>query len=128
VSPHKDLGSPGAQFITDPNGTIIVGAPEVLGGNATHVSGVQVKGLYKLVIHLVRPDGAFLLKLTMPFFQASSTKLPLTHEVTGGYPSAGPAQRRKRADVHPSEPVLRARAWADAAASPFWSRRPLESE
>src|SRR5436190_6772012 len=26
----------------------------------------------------------------MPFFQATSTKLPLSHEVTGPYPSAGP--------------------------------------
>jgi hypothetical protein len=26
----------------------------------------------------------------MPFFQATSTKVPLSREVVGGYPSAGP--------------------------------------
>src|SRR5205814_9209976 len=35
-------------------------------------------------------DPVFLEKLTMPFFQATSKKLPLTHEVLGSYPSAGP--------------------------------------
>src|SRR5881397_1054033 len=37
---NKDLASPGAQFITDPNGTNIVGAAKVNAGNGTHVSGV----------------------------------------------------------------------------------------
>ena len=44
----------------------------------------------RLVIHLGRRDPTFLSLLTMPFFQATSTKLPLSHEVTGPYPSAGP--------------------------------------
>ncbi len=44
----------------------------------------------RLVISLSKADPAFLSKLTMPFFQATSSKLPLTREVTGGYPSAGP--------------------------------------
>src|SRR5947209_7086149 len=69
---NHDLASPGAQFITDPNGTDIVGAQGVSEGDATHVSGVKVKGPYKLVIRLVRPDMTFLSKLTMPFFQATS--------------------------------------------------------
>jgi oligopeptide transport system substrate-binding protein len=56
----------------------------------TAVKGVRAEGSSKLVIRLTKPDGAFLLKLTMPFFQATSTTLPLTQEVTGGYPSAGP--------------------------------------
>jgi ABC-type transport system substrate-binding protein len=87
---NKDLGSPGAAFITDPNGTNIAGAQEVNRGNATHVSGVSVKGPYKLVIRLTKPDPSFVLKLTMPFFQGTSTRLPLTHEVLSAYPSAGP--------------------------------------
>src|SRR5207244_1638793 len=68
---NKDLASPAAQFITDPNGTDIVGAKRVNAGLAMHVSGVQVKGPYKLVIRLVRPDYTLLSKLTMPFFQAT---------------------------------------------------------
>src|SRR5919198_6406189 len=86
---NRDLASPGAQFITDPNGTNIVGARAVNDGHARHVSGVTAKG-NRLTIRLTRPDPSFISKLTMPFFQATSTKLPLTHEVAGGYPSAGP--------------------------------------
>src|ERR687887_2349790 len=41
---NKDLASPGAQFITDPNGTNIVGAKKVNDGKATHVSGAVVRG------------------------------------------------------------------------------------
>jgi peptide/nickel transport system substrate-binding protein len=87
---NKDLASPGAAFITDPNGANIVGAQEVNSGNGMHVRGVEVRGPYKLVIHLTKPDPSFLLKLTMPFFQATSTALPLTHEVLSPYPAAGP--------------------------------------
>jgi ABC-type transport system substrate-binding protein len=87
---NHDLASPGAQFITDANGTDIVGAAAVNSGRATHVRGVRAKGRYKLVIRLVKPDQTFLAKLTMPFFQATSSKLALSDEVTDGYPSAGP--------------------------------------
>jgi ABC-type oligopeptide transport system substrate-binding subunit len=87
---NKELASPGAAVITDPSGTNIAGAQEVNQGNGTHVRGVEVRGPYKLVIRLTRPDPSFLLKLTMPFFQATSTTLPLTREVLGAYPSAGP--------------------------------------
>jgi ABC-type transport system substrate-binding protein len=53
-------------------------------------------------------------KLTMPFFQATATKLPLTHEVTGAYPSAGPyAFTRNDPNVLTS---LRR--------NPFWKRGP----
>jgi ABC-type transport system substrate-binding protein len=86
----KALASPGAAFITDPSATDIVGAQAVNAGQATHVRGVQVQGPYKLVIRLVRRDPTFISKLTMPFFQATSTTLPLTREVTSAYPSAGP--------------------------------------
>ena len=67
---NKRLASPGAPFITDPNGTNIVGAKRVNDGYATHVSGVTAKG-YRLAIRLTRPDGSFLSKLTFPFFQAT---------------------------------------------------------
>jgi ABC-type transport system substrate-binding protein len=86
---NHDLASPGAQFITDPNGANIVGAREVTGGRSQHVRGVTAKG-NRLIVHLTRRDPAFLSKLAMPFFQATSARLPLSREVTGAYPSAGP--------------------------------------
>ena len=91
---NHDLASPGGQFITDPNGTDIVGAKAVNDGHGTNVSGVKVKG-NKLTINLTHADGTFMAKITMPFFQATSTKLPLTKEVVsvngpGDLPSAGP--------------------------------------
>jgi len=91
---NHDLASPAAQFITDPKGTNIVGAQEVNAGRATHVSGVRANG-NRLVINLTKPDGAFLSKITMPFFQATSTELPLDREVVNvdgmsDLPSAGP--------------------------------------
>src|SRR5213079_783821 len=69
------LQSPAAQFIGD-------------------VRRVTAKG-DRLTIELNRPDGTFLSKLTMPFFQATSTKLPLTKEVSSvdgvdDLPTAGP--------------------------------------
>jgi peptide/nickel transport system substrate-binding protein len=91
---NKALASPGAQFITDPNGTNIVGAAKVNAGQSNSVSGVVIKG-QKLIIHLTKPDGTFMAKITMPFFQATSTALPLTQEVVtvhsaNDLPSAGP--------------------------------------
>jgi peptide/nickel transport system substrate-binding protein len=86
---NHDLASPGAPFITDPNGANIVGARAVNSGRATHVTGVVAKG-NRLVIHLTRPDPTLLTKLAMPFFHATPARLPLSREVTGGYPSAGP--------------------------------------
>jgi ABC-type oligopeptide transport system substrate-binding subunit len=86
---NHDLASPGAAFITDPNGTNIVGARAVNDGRARHVRGVVARGNH-LVIRLTRPDWTLPTKLAMPFFQATSTKLPLSREVVSGYPSAGP--------------------------------------
>jgi peptide/nickel transport system substrate-binding protein len=90
---NKDLASPGAQFITDPTGTNIVGAKEVNDGQGTNVRGVQVKG-NKLIVNLTKGDGTFMAKITMPFFQATSSKLPLTKEIVNvsgnNYPAAGP--------------------------------------
>jgi len=90
---NHDLASPGAQFITDPTGTNIVGAKAVNDGNGTNVSGVKVKG-NKLTVNLTKGDGTFMAKITMPFFQATSTKLPLDKEVVNvngnNMPAAGP--------------------------------------
>ena len=90
---NKQLASPGAPFITDVNGTNIVGAKKVNDGGATSVSGVTAKG-NKLTIRLTKPDGTFMAKITMPFFQATSFKVPLTKEVVNvnktNMPSAGP--------------------------------------
>ena len=90
---NKDLASPGAAFITDPSGTNIVGAAKVNQGNGTHVSGAVAKG-NKLIVHLTKADGTFMSKITMPFFQATSTKVPLTKEIVtvsgNELPSAGP--------------------------------------
>jgi peptide/nickel transport system substrate-binding protein len=90
---NHDLASPGAPFITDPSGTNIVGAKAVNDGKTTHVSGVIAKG-NKLIVKLSKADGTFMAKITMPFFQATSTKIPLTKEVVNvtksNLPSAGP--------------------------------------
>ena len=93
---NTELYSPAAQFITDEEGTEIVGARQCYqrGVVCTELQGVRVRGS-KLIIDLVRPDGTFLSKITMPFFQATSRKLPLNHEVmnvnsANDLPSAGP--------------------------------------
>jgi ABC-type transport system substrate-binding protein len=65
-----DLASPAAAFITE-------------------VRSVQAQEK-RLVIRLNKPDASLLTKLAMPFFQATSLRLPLKREVTTGYPSAGP--------------------------------------
>jgi len=77
---NTKLQSPGAQFITDNSGTFI--------------KKYRAKGS-KLIITLKHPDGTFLAKITLPFFQATSTSLPLTKEVAtvshaNQIPSAGP--------------------------------------
>jgi ABC-type transport system substrate-binding protein len=115
---NHDLASPGAAFITDANGTEIVGAKEVNHGRATDVRGVRVRG-NRLVIDLRRPDGAFLSKLTMPFFQATSRKLPLTREVVSvssitDMPSAGP-YAYSRNDVNTLTSIRR---------NPYWKPGP----
>jgi peptide/nickel transport system substrate-binding protein len=91
---NKELASPGAVFIIDPNGTNIVGAKEVNDGTATNVTGVTAKG-NKLTIRLTKADGTFMSKITMPFFQATHTKLPVNQEIVNvnnitDYPAAGP--------------------------------------
>jgi ABC-type transport system substrate-binding protein len=115
---NHDLASPGAQFITDTNGTNIVGAQDVNDGRATDVRGVRAIGR-RLIIDLTRPDGAFLSKITMPFFQATSTRLPLNREVVNvssasDLPSAGP-YTYTRNDVNTLTSIRK---------NPFWRRGP----
>jgi ABC-type oligopeptide transport system substrate-binding subunit len=92
---NHDLSSPAAQFITDSSkgGVDIAGALVVNEGNGTRVSGAQARG-NKLFITLNRPSGKLISVLTLPFFQATSRKLPLTKEVVNvsgnELPSAGP--------------------------------------
>jgi peptide/nickel transport system substrate-binding protein len=110
---NHDLASPAAQYITDPNGANIVGAKDVNDGTAKHVRGVVAKG-DRLTIRLTKPDASFLTELATPFFQATSTKLPLTKDVETPYPSAGPyAFTRNDANLITS---LRR--------NPYWKRGP----
>jgi peptide/nickel transport system substrate-binding protein len=117
---NHDLGSPGAQFIADQTrgGVDIVGALDVNEGNATHVSGVQSRG-NKLVITLNRPSSLLTSILALPFFQATSTKLPLDREVVdvatmADLPSAGPYTFAFN-DVNRLTSLRR---------NPFWTRGP----
>jgi ABC-type transport system substrate-binding protein len=111
---NHDLASPGSTFIVDPNGTNIVGAKAVNDGHGTSVSGVIAKG-NKLTIRLTKGDGTFMAKITMPFFQATSTKLPLTKEVVnvsgpGDLPSAGP-YTYSRNDVNQLTSIRQNKYW-----------------
>jgi len=114
---NHDLASPGAQFITDPKSVNIVGAKEVNDGDATHVRGVRVKG-NRLIIDLTHPEGTFMAKITMPFFQATSTALPIDREVVSvsgnDLPSAGPYYF-SRNDVNRLTSIRR---------NPYWRRGP----
>ena len=90
----KELQSPAFQFISDPNGTNIVGATAVREGKAGNITGVQAKGS-KLIIKLTRADATSMAKFTMPFFQAMSRKLARSKKVitvasVNDLPSAGP--------------------------------------
>ena len=75
------LQSPGKSFVTDKS--------------ATNVASWRAAGKYKLVIKLRKASGQFLSQLAMPFFAATSTKLPLNKEIANpkhfnDIPSAGP--------------------------------------
>ena len=73
--------------------TNIVGAQAVRDGKAAKATGVRVSG-NKLTINLTKADATFLAKISMPFFQAMSTKLPRGNKVINvagnDLPSAGP--------------------------------------
>jgi len=77
----KGIQSPGSSFITDPS--------------ATFIKSYKAKGKYKVVIKLKKASGIFLAEISMPFFQATSTKLPKNKAVGNfgnikQYPAAGP--------------------------------------
>ena len=115
---NHDLASPGAAFIIDPSGTNIVGAKDVNDGNGTDVSGVRARG-NRLIIHLTTADGTFMSKITMPFFQATSTKVPRDREIVDvrnitTIPSAGP-YAFSRNDVNQLTSLRQ---------NPFWKRGP----
>jgi oligopeptide transport system substrate-binding protein len=115
---NHDLASPGAQFITDPTSSNIVGAKDVNDGLGNHVKGVRVRG-NRLIIDLTKADGTFMAKITMPFFQATSTKLPLEREVVAvgsmdDLPSAGPYVFTRNA-VNRLTSIRR---------NPYWTRGP----
>jgi len=114
---NHDLASPGAQFITDPKSVNIVGAKEVSDGYAAHVRGVRVRG-NRLIINLTRPEGTFMAKITMPFFQATSTALPIDREVVSvsgnDLPSAGPYYLSRNAVNH----------LTSIRRNPYWHRGP----
>ena len=132
---NHDLASPGAPFITDASGTNIVGAKKVNDGKATSVSGVVVKG-NKLTINLTKPDGTFMAKITMPFFQATSFKVPLTKEVVNvtktNMPSAGPyymvRNNPDRLTQLRRNPLLQEGPRPHAAAQPRGCRRLVEPQ
>ena len=92
-SADKELQSPGFQFIADPHGSNVVGAQAVRDGRAAKIAGVRVRGS-RLTITLTKADPTFLAKLSMPFFQAMSQRIPRSKKVisvTGQQlPSAGP--------------------------------------
>jgi len=116
---NHDLASPGAPFITDDKGTNIVGAKACNDtSGCTNVSGVVVRG-NKLIINLTKADGTFMAKITMPFFQATSKKLPIDKEVVRvpdirAMPSAGP-YAYSRNDVNQLTSVRQ---------NPFYTRGP----
>jgi oligopeptide transport system substrate-binding protein len=91
---NKDLGSPGGPFVNDKSAVNIVGSAAVQAGKTNKVSGVRAKG-YVLTIRLIRGDPNLITILAMPFFQATSSKLPLKSEVINinnakDLPTAGP--------------------------------------
>ncbi len=90
----RDLYSPGFQFIGDARAANIVGAQDVWEGKSLTARGVRVKG-NQLIVRLAKPEGTFLAKISMPFFQALPLSLPRnrkvnTVDVEHLLPSAGP--------------------------------------
>ena len=76
-------------------------------------------GVNRLIINLTKPDGSFISKIAMPFFQATHTKLALNREIVNvngarDLPSAGP-YTYTRNDVNTLTSIRR---------NPFWARGP----
>ena len=123
---NHDLASPGAQFITDRSGVDIVGALTSTTA-ARRTSAASGRGQQARSSTCTRPTASLLSVLAMPFFQATSTKLPLDREVVERDEHERPsvrravrvhAQRREQADVAASQPVLEARPGPHGPAKP----------
>jgi ABC-type oligopeptide transport system substrate-binding subunit len=69
---NRRMASPAESFADD-----IVGADEVIGGEAQSVRGVQPLGRYKLRIQLKKRAADFLARVAMPFFMAVPIKMPI---------------------------------------------------
>jgi peptide/nickel transport system substrate-binding protein len=83
--------------------------------HATYVKSWRAIGKYKLVIKLRKASGQFLSQLAMPFFQATSTKLPLKKEVPqpkhlNQIPTAGPYTIRTN-DVNRQTTIVQNKYW-----------------
>jgi len=75
------ISSPGFSFIKDKA--------------STFVKSYKAKGKWKFVVKLKKPSGLFLTEMVMPFFQATSLKLPANKQIgnvtnASQLPSAGP--------------------------------------
>ena len=82
---NRLMNSPAQPFMRD-----IVGADEVISGQATSVSGVVASG-NMLTIQLKQPAGDFLARLAMPFFCPLPTSVPIDPDgIDAPVPSAGP--------------------------------------
>ena len=82
---NRMMNSPAQPFMED-----IVGAKEVISGQATSVSGVVANG-NQLTIQLEQPAGDFLSRLAMPFFCPLPTSVPVDPDgIDAPVPSAGP--------------------------------------
>jgi ABC-type transport system substrate-binding protein len=66
------MSSPATTFIED-----LAGAKAVLDGKATKASGLKAIGKYKLRVTLTRVAPDFLARITMPFFSAIKTDVPV---------------------------------------------------
>jgi ABC-type transport system substrate-binding protein len=117
------LQSPGKSFVTDKS--------------ATNVASWRAAGKYKLVIKLRKPSGQFLSQLAMPFFQATSTKVPLNKEVANPkhlneIPSAGPYTVRF-SDPNKTTQIVRNKFYKGrrphhlAGLTVFWNQQPQQA-
>jgi ABC-type transport system substrate-binding protein len=82
---NRSTNSPAQAFLQD-----IVGADEVISGQATSVSGVVASG-NTLTIQLKQPAGDFLARLAMPFSCPLPNSVPIDPDgIDAPVPSAGP--------------------------------------
>jgi ABC-type transport system substrate-binding protein len=82
---NPKMQSPAASFLTD-----VVGAQAVLDGKAQRASGVTARG-NRLQIRLTKVAPDFTARMSMPFFSAIPTNMPITAEgVEAPMVSAGP--------------------------------------